>query len=285
MSLLVQEKTVVVPGEIIADGMDYLPSEGTYRKNDKIYASRLGILSLNGKVLKNIPLSGKYLPKRNDLVIGRVFDILISGWRLDINCPYSAVLNTKEASYGYISKMEDLSQIYQLDDYLVCTIINVTSQNLVDITTKGQGMGKLQGGRIMKVNTHKIPRIIGKKGSMITMIKQATSCQVVVGQNGVVWLKGDPENELIARKAIQLIEDKAHIGGLTAQVKSFLEKETGKPVAEVVVPEGEDELHEQETSAEQPRDESRQERRPEQRRGPSRFRSGGSFNRSRFRRE
>ena len=36
MTLLAKDKNVVVPGQILAEGMDFLPSFGTYRKNDKI---------------------------------------------------------------------------------------------------------------------------------------------------------------------------------------------------------------------------------------------------------
>jgi len=73
--LLVKKKEVVVPGEVIAVGMDFLPSEGTYRENEKIICSRLGMVNIVGKVIKIIPLAGKYMPRKGDVVIGRVFDI------------------------------------------------------------------------------------------------------------------------------------------------------------------------------------------------------------------
>jgi exosome complex RNA-binding protein Csl4 len=31
-TLLVKDKDVVTPGEVLAEGMEYLPSQGTYRK-------------------------------------------------------------------------------------------------------------------------------------------------------------------------------------------------------------------------------------------------------------
>ena len=34
-------------------------------------------------------------------VIGRVVDILMSGWRIDINCPYSSVLPLKDATFDF----------------------------------------------------------------------------------------------------------------------------------------------------------------------------------------
>ena len=241
--LFVQDKEVVVPGEVLAQGMSYLPGNGTYRLNDQIIANRLGLLTMEGKVMKTVPLSGRYLPKRNDVIVGRVIDILMSGWRLEINSPYSAVLPLKDASFSYIEKGEDLTRFFELDDYMVCKITNVTSQNLVDVSCKGPGLQKLKGGRIVEVNTHKVPRIIGKKGSMVSMIKNATGCKVTVGQNGIVWLSGEPEMEVIVVNALRFIEEKSHVSGLTEMVREFLEKATGKPVEIVVVDDSVEEPH------------------------------------------
>jgi exosome complex component RRP4 len=229
-NLLVKEKEVVVPGEVLATGMSYLPGNGTYRLNDQLIANRLGLLTIDGKVLKTLPLAGRYLPKKFDVVIGKVYDILMSGWRLEIDSPYSAVLPLKDASFSYIAKGADLTRYFELEDHVVCKITNVTSQNLVDVTCKGPGLHKLKGGRVIHVNTHKVPRIIGKKGSMVSMIKRATDCKVVIGQNGIAWLSGEPEMEVIAVNAIKMIEELSHTSGLTEKVQAFLEKATGRKI-------------------------------------------------------
>ncbi len=222
--LLLQDKDVIVPGEVIAEGMDYLPSFGTYREGDKILANKIGLLSIDGKVLKIISLAGRYLPKRNDVVIGKVIDILISGWRIDLNTAYSAVLPLQEASFDYIQKGADLSKIFALDEYIVGKITRVTSQNLIDFSTKGPGLRKLSSGRIIKVSSTKVPRIIGKQGSMVSMIKETTGCKVTVGQNGIIWIEGEPAQEILTIKTIRMIEENAHKVGLTDQVKKFLDK-------------------------------------------------------------
>ncbi len=222
--LLVTEKEIVVPGQIVAEGMDFLPSFGTYRLNDNILADRLGLVSIDGKVVKTIPLSGRYLPKRNDVVIGKVIDILVSGWRFDINSAYTAVLPLQEASFDYIQKGADLSKFFALDDYIVGKITRVTSQNLVDLSVKGPGLRKLHGGRIMYVNPTKVPRIIGKQGSMVSMIKNTTGCRITVGQNGIIWIEGEPEQEVLAIRTIKKIELEAHKNGLTDEISAFLEK-------------------------------------------------------------
>jgi len=65
---------------------------------------------------------------------------------------------------------------------------------------------------------------------MVSMIKNATGCNILVGQNGLVWINGSPENEIIVVKTIKKIEQEAHIGGLTDRIKTFLEKETNKKI-------------------------------------------------------
>ncbi|MEK6868512.1 MAG: exosome complex RNA-binding protein Rrp4 [Nanoarchaeota archaeon] len=226
--LLVRERSVVVPGEKIAEGLDYLPAQGAYRKDDYILAGKLGLLTIDGRAIKIIPLSGRYMPRRNDVIIGKVIDVMISGWRMDINCAYSAMLSMKDATSDFIARGADLTQFFNLEDYVVLKIVNVTSQKLVDLTTKGPGLRKLYGGRVICVNCNKVPRIIGKQGSMVSLIKNATGCKIIVGQNGVVWLQGEPMSEVIAIQAIKKIEEESHISGLTERVTEFLEKSCGK---------------------------------------------------------
>ncbi|MBD3249736.1 RNA-binding protein [Candidatus Woesearchaeota archaeon] len=230
--LLVKEKQVTVPGEVLAEGMDYLPGNNTYREGEKIFSSKLGLASVDGRAIKLIPLSGKYLPKEGDTIIAEVIDILMSGWRVDTGSAYSAMLNMKEATSEFIQKGADLTKYYDFGDHIVCKITQVTSQMLIDVSMRGPGLRKLTGGRIIRANPNKVPRIIGKKGSMVSMIKDATGCRITVGQNGVIWLQGeDPNMELLAVKTMRKIESESHISGLTDRIKSFLEKETGKKIS------------------------------------------------------
>jgi len=234
--VLVQDKDIVVPGETIAVGMSFLPGKGTYREEDRIVAQRLGMITVEGNVIKLIPLSGKYIPKLKDRIVGKVIDVLMTGWRMEINSPYSAVMTLKDATSEFIPRGADLTQYYGLGDCVVCQIVNVTSQKLVDVSMKGPGLRKMRGGRIIEVSSQKVPRIIGKDGSMVGMIKQATGCNIIVGQNGWIWIDGQPEGEVTAVKAIKKVEEEAHLGGLTERMAVWLEKETGVKVSPTAAP-------------------------------------------------
>ena len=108
--LLVKEKEIIVPGEILAEGMDYLPGNGTYRDGEKIISNRLGLATIDGRAIKLIPLTGKYLPKVGDTIIGKVKDIVMSGWMLDTYSPYHAMLSMMNGSSDYIQKGADLTK-------------------------------------------------------------------------------------------------------------------------------------------------------------------------------
>ncbi len=221
MSLFVNTKDIVAPGEALADGMDYLPGAFTYRQGKKILAKRLGLVNVEGRAIKLIPLSGRYLPKVGDTIIVEVFDITMSGWLVRTNSAYHAMLSTKDIS-RFVRRDEDLTNYFDIGDCLRVKIVKVTSQNLVDVSMKEPGLTKLSGGKIIKVNPHKVPRIIGKQGSMVSLIKDKTNCLISVGQNGVVWIKGKPDEELLAINAVKKIEAEAHLEGLTEKMTQFL---------------------------------------------------------------
>lgn len=223
--LKINERDVVTPGEVLATGMDYLPGMNTYRLNDNVISKRLGLVKVEGRAIKVLPLSGVYAPKMGDTIIAKVIDIAMSGWRLDIYTAYSAMLSVKDATSDYIARGADLTKFFDIGDYVVTKITNVTSQKLVDVSMKGPGLRKLGVGRIFTVSPNKVPRIIGKEGSMISMIKTKTNCQITVGQNGIVWVSGkEPHEELLAQKTILMINENAHVSGLTDRVSNFLEK-------------------------------------------------------------
>lgn len=221
--LLVKERDIVVPGEIIASGMDYLPAQGAFRDQDNIIASQLGLVSLSGRLIKIIPLSGKYVPRRGDVVIGKVINMSFNFWYVDIGCANDAVLPLQGTSQ-FIEKGSDLSQYYTFGDVVIAKVNNVT-RGVVDITMKGPGLRKVTTGKLIKVTPSKVPRIIGKQGSMISLIKDKTGCKIIVGQNGVVWIQGEPEMEFLVVKTLKLVEERSHLDGLTDEVTKFLENE------------------------------------------------------------
>ena len=233
--LKVKDKEIVVPGEILATGMDFLPAGGAFRENESLISSQVGIVTVEGRLVKVVPLNSVYLPKRGDMVIGKVMDISASCWYIDIGFANEGVLPLRDGSYEYIPRGADLYHYYNHGDYVVAEILSM-NRGKPDLTMKGPGLRKLNGGRIVYINTAKIPRLIGKQGSMVSMIKQKTDCRIVAGQNGTIWVSGaDPVKEAIAVEAIKMIEENAHKSGLTDEIQKFLDSKIDSKIDSKVV--------------------------------------------------
>ena len=85
---------------------------------------------LDGRTIKLIPMSGRYMPKIGDTIICKVIDVGFNGWRIDTNSAYSAMLSMKDATSDFIARGANLTQYYDLGEHIVCKIANVTSQKL-----------------------------------------------------------------------------------------------------------------------------------------------------------
>jgi len=216
-----KERTLVVPGEVIASGDDYLPGDFTRKEREDIIASRYGLAETSGRVVKIIPVSGVFEPRRGNTVIGRVVDINFSGWSVEIGGPYGSFLPLAECP-RFINR-NNIEEFANIGDVLSAKIWSV-KKGSVDLTLKSRGLGKLEGGRLIQINPHKVPRVIGKEGSMINLIKDSTKTEINVGQNGFIWLKGDFDGEKKAEEAIKLVCQESASDGLTEKIEGFLVK-------------------------------------------------------------
>lgn len=222
-----QPREIVMPGDLL-EGEKLKPGAGTYVSDGKIFAALLGIKSVKSNYVNIIPLSGRYIPAVGDSVIGKVEDIGPSNWLIEINSPYPAPLHVNEVPWRV--EFGDTARYMNVGDVILAKVLMVDETMRVQVTMKDQGLRKLQGGQIIEVSPSKVPRVIGKSGSMIQMIKGYTNCRIFVGQNGRIWLDGEVDSIMHAIKAIQMIEQDAHSHGLTEKVKAYLEQVSGQSV-------------------------------------------------------
>ena len=216
------KKEIVIPGEIISTDENMLPGDWTVKEGKNILAIRLGVVEKQERLIKVIPLSGVYIPRRGNTVIGEITDMNYSGWMVEVGGPYGAFLTLKEVP-GYVEENE-METVYGIGDLIVCQILNV-KRTAIDLTMKQRegGLGKITDGLVIRVNPHRVPRIIGKEGSMIKLIKDATNCMITVGQNGLIWIKGeDSAKKLFAKEAINFIVENTATEGLTEKVEQWL---------------------------------------------------------------
>jgi len=213
------KRWIVVPGEVIITGEDYLPGEGARREGDDVTSDRFGLAEVAGRMIKVIPLSGAYIPRRGNVVLGRVVDVLYNGWLIDIDSASSSFLPIDE-SPRFINRNE-MDQFLAIGDMLAAKIWSIKGRG-IDLTLKGRGLGKLEDGFAFRINPSRVPRVIGREGSMITLIKEKTGCNITVGQNGWIWIKGDNiDSQIKARKAIEFVTEKVNVDGLTDKMEEW----------------------------------------------------------------
>jgi len=201
------ERKVVVPGELVTEerkktGRHVFVEEG------KIYSDCLGLADSEGEYVNVIPLQGKYMPQTGDLIVGIIVSEEYSGYVIDINSFYTSFL-----------PKEKLRKPLKKGDIVSTKISYVDEINEADL----ENVRVFYDGEIVDVAPVKVPRVIGKNGSMLNVLKQGTGSAVMAGRNGRVWIKGG--NIPLLKKALKKIEDEAHTSNLTNKMEQFLNDE------------------------------------------------------------
>ena len=228
MSGQAEKRQLVIPGDLVAE-KDFVPGDNTYSQNKKLYSSVIGLTEVQGNRTSVIPLKGCYIPVVGDLVIGKVIDIGLSGWILNINSPYPGVLYASEVfGRAFDPKKDELTQAFDIGDMALAVVSAFERSRDPMLSIRDVGLGRIARGRIVEITPSKIPRLIGKKGSMISMLKHETGCNITVAQNGIALINcKTPKDEELAISAIRKIEAEAHLSGLTDRVSKMIQKEKG----------------------------------------------------------
>ncbi len=192
----------------------------------KVYASVLGLLSPRPPFVQVVPLSGRYIPKPGDDVIGTVTDVQGTFWLLDIGAPRWAPLHMTGTPWKI--EVGETDQYLHVGDAVMVQVENLDPTGRIGVTMNGEGLGKLEGGTIVTISPARVPRVVGRGGSMIQTILQRTGAKMAVGQNGRVWVGGDPVAIERVREVLRMIDEEGHQHGLTERVDSYL-RSTGGP--------------------------------------------------------
>lgn len=206
---------VVVPGDDLGAGTrrgDY-----TYFDSGSLKAGVFGLKDQRENSVSVIPFSGKYMPKEGDMVVGVVTGVNRYGWTIDINAPYNTYLNKERRRDD--DETFDMRRLYKEGDIISVKIFEVDEIK----KSYSEGPRKLTGGRIAILNAKKIPRVIGSKKSMLNLLRDKSGCQVVVGQNGIIWIDGKEKNMQLVVDAILKIGKESHTKGLTDRISEFLD--------------------------------------------------------------
>jgi len=200
------EKKVVIPGEVVTEERQKIGSH-VFVEAGKVYSDCLGLVYPDKEYASVVPLHGRYIPGRGDLIVGIISQETYSGYMVAVNSIYRSYIS-KDAVRG------DL-KIGAIVSAKVNGVNEINEADLDDIRV-------FYGGEIVSMSPVKIPRVIGKSGSMLNELKQGTGCSILVGRNGWIWVKGG--NIMLLKQALELIEEQAHMSNLTNKIAEFLKK-------------------------------------------------------------
>ena len=220
------KRRYVIPGDKIIEG-NFKPLMNVMKSGDFLISTRIGIAEAGKDGVKVIPLSGVYIPRVNDLVIGKVIDRSSLSWDVDINSCFFAHLPAQDVfGRDFSPARDDMGRQLSIGDLIIARIVSFDRTRDPMLTVQDKDLGKIPYGEFIKISPTRVPRLIGKRGSMIQTIEQATLTRVIIGQNGIVVVTGrDPEGLGLAVKAIKMVEEESHTINLTQRVKTLLNVE------------------------------------------------------------
>ena len=202
-----EKREIVIPSQQLGETNNRKAGRGTFVENGKIYSEILGVLNENNGFINVVPIKGRYDPIEKDFVIGIVEEPMASSWLVDINAAYPALLHVNEVPWDV--EFGETEKYLNHGDCVMAKVLSVDQEKKLQVTLKDRNLYKIRGGLIINVEPSKVPRIIGKKGSMISLLKKYTKCRIFVGQNGRIWIDGEEDGIKTVINTIKKIEEES----------------------------------------------------------------------------
>ena len=214
----------VLPGDVISNGSSSL-KQNVILEGDKLVSTTIGFTENNDGAVDVIALTGLYTSEVDDLVIGKIVSHNSLSWEVDINSSYRAMLPASDIfGKDYSPSRDDLSLKLIIGDIVLARIVNSDSKRPL-ITINGQNLGKIDDGELIKISPAKVPRLIGKHGSMIQSIEESTGASITIGQNGWVIFKSDnPISLKNAIASIKMADLILHDDNLEEKIQNMLDE-------------------------------------------------------------
>lgn len=211
MVFYIRDRQIVIPGQLLAENERF--GEGCFLENSKIYSNLYGLARIKNGV-EVIPLNGIYVPKVGDVVIGIVKEIHQQKIHVNINSPYEGIIMIENNYYNFNRKEE-----YKTGEVISGIVIDV---NEIKQATLSKIFKISPEYHLIYMNPKRVPRVIGKKKSMLNILKERTNCKMIVGQNGIIAISGKSIDDVEkARLLIKYIEENAYKEGLTEKISNM----------------------------------------------------------------
>ena len=219
------KKRFVLPGDVLTTAPLRL-ERNVVLEGKKIISTTIGLSSVFNDSVKVIPLTGIYIPRIDDLVVGIIKTISGNSWFADINSCYQGMLLGQDVfGRGSYPTLNDMKERLGKSDLIFAKIVNYDRTREPLISINGQNLGKIDDGELIKISPAKVPRLIGKHGSMIKSIEESTGASITIGQNGWVIFKSDnPISLKNAIASIKMADLILHDDNLEEKIQNMLDE-------------------------------------------------------------
>ena len=195
-------KNIVMPGDEIRDRAN---SNNVYVENGRAFSTALGLYDQENKRI--VPLEGTWNPKIEDTVVGIVQTV-------GRNNTYTVDLNSFRTGVLLMGKYS--RSALKAGDVIEAIVDRINGKKEVILSRPKT----LYDGIVITIKPTKIPRVLGKANTMAKQSAELAKCDMVIGSNGMIWLKGG--DSPLAIEALQKIEREAHVSGLTEKIRDML---------------------------------------------------------------
>eukprot|EP01116_Phalansterium_solitarium_P008759 TRINITY_DN22727_c0_g1_i1.p1 TRINITY_DN22727_c0_g1~~TRINITY_DN22727_c0_g1_i1.p1 ORF type:complete len:301 (+),score=82.48 TRINITY_DN22727_c0_g1_i1:90-992(+) len=200
-----QHIQLVVPGQPINAESGSLRGHGTYQQDDQLFSSVCGIVERVNKLITVKPLKARYTGEIGDVVVGRIASVGQKSWKVEVNSKQDAVLMLSAINLpGGVQRRRTTSDELQMRSFFVeQDVISAevqqihSSDGLLVLHTRNLKYGKLTNGQLVKVHSALIKRVKNHFHQF------AFGVDVIVGNNGLIWVGPRVKEEIVASDEIK----------------------------------------------------------------------------------
>ena len=186
---------IVTPGELVtATASNFLAGHGTRVDGEgRLVSTISGVVERINKLLSVVPARRRYAGEVGDVVVGKVVDVQMKRWIVDVGGRQDAVLMLTSANlpHGVQRRrtQEDqlrMRSLYAEGDIISAEVHSFFQDGVMSIHARNLKYGKLENGQLVRVSASLMRRL---KQHFVTL--PSLGVELILGMNGRVWITQD----------------------------------------------------------------------------------------------
>ncbi|KAI9267387.1 exosome component 2-like protein [Sporodiniella umbellata] len=185
-----EEAHLVNPGETVTVDQQFMRGHGTYTNSESaVISSVAGVVEKVNKLLSVRPLKTRYTAEIGDIVVGRITEVAMRRWKVDVNSRQDANLLLSSVSLpGGVQRRKNeadelqMRQFFAEGDVLVAEVQTFYGDGTIGLHTRGFKFCKLRNGSFICVPPALVQRCKSQFHSL------PCGVDIILGLNGYVWI-------------------------------------------------------------------------------------------------